>query len=418
MAITIDYVILPHLRKEDGTNLIRLRVTHRRKSKYIKTNITVEPEDLTRSGNFRNEGKKDLADSEVRKWRRVAGAIPTSASEVMTVDEVVRYIKAKLEDENGFRLDFASYGMQVAGRKKEGTGKNYIVAMRCLVRYFGHEPDISEITVRAMRGFEEFIRKEKNMVYHADKGLVEGRGTKSERAVNMYTGAVRAVYKCAMREFNDPDLGIMRIPVDIFEYYKVPRVPASRHRDIPAEQVQMMIDQRGGLDGRERMAVDAFLISFALMGMNAVDMYSCGRIRDGVVEYNRSKTAGRRDDEALMRVRIERCIEDIIGAYGGRKSGFSFCERYSSSGVFVSALNKGLKAWCERNGVDTFTFYSARHTWATLARSKRCNIDKSVVSECLCHVDQSSRVDDIYIRKDWEVLWDANAKVLGLFDWK
>jgi hypothetical protein len=40
-----------------------------------------------------------------------------------------------------------------------------------------------------------------------------------------------------------------------------------------------------------------------------------------------------------------------------------------------------------------------------------------VVSECLCHIDDGSRVDDIYIRKDWEVLWDANAKVLGLFDW-
>lgn len=417
MAVTIDYVILPHLKKDDGTNFIRLRVTHKRKSKYIKTEIVIEPEDLARSGNLRNQGKKDRADDEVKKWRRIVSDMPTFATDDMTVDDVVRYIKAKCIEEDGFRLNFARYGMDIARGMKPGTGKNYIVAMNCLVRYFGHEPDVSEITVRAMRGFEDFIRKERKMVYHVDKGVIEGEGTKGGRAVTMYTGAVRTIYRRARLEYNDPDLGIFRIPNDPFEYYSVPKVPPSRHRDIPAEVVQMMIDQRETLDGRERMAVDAFLLSFGLMGMNATDIYSCQGIKDGVVEYNRQKTAERRDDEALMRVRVEVCMTDIVGAYRGRKTGFSFCERYSSPNVFTAALNKGLKAWCERNGLAAFTFYSARHTWATLARSKRCGIDKATVSECLCHVDSSARVDDIYIRKDWEVLWDANAKVLALFRW-
>lgn len=417
MAVTIDYVILPHLRKDDGTNYIRLRLTHKRKSKYIKTNICIEPEDLTRSGNLRNKGKEDMADAEVRRWREVASGLASYAEEQMTADEVLRWIKGRLAEREGFRLNFASYGMQIAGKMKPGTGKNYAVAMRCLVRYFGHEPDISEITVRAMRGFEDYIRKERKKVYHVGRGLVEGEGVKSERAVNMYTGAVRAVYKRARLEFNDPDLGIMRIPNDVFEYYKVPRVPPTPHRDLPVEVVQMMIDQRSGLDGRIRMAVDAFLLSFSFMGMNAADLYSCTRINGGVVEYNRQKTAGRRDDRALMRVRVEKCVEGLVGEYRAGKCAFSFSERYSSCGVFVAALNKGLKAWCERNGLEVFTFYSARHTWGTLARSKRCGIDKATVSECLCHVDPSSRVDDIYIRKDWEVLWDANAKVLGLFRW-
>lgn len=419
MAITIDYVILPHLKKEDGTNLIRLRVTHKRKSKYIKTNISVTAEDFTRSGNLKNQGKIDLAGDEVKKWRGVVDKMPTSASDVMTVDEVVKYIKAKLADEGGFRLDFASYGMQVAARKKKGTGKNYIVAMRCLMRYFKHDPDIKEITVRAMRGFEEFIRKEKNMVYHADKGLVEGKGTKSERAVNMYTGAVRAVYKSAMREFNDPDLGIMRIPVDIFEYYKVPKVPPSEHRDIPMEWVQLMIDQRKGLSGRKRMAVDAFLISFALMGINAVDMYmSMEKPKDGVLHYFRTKTTDARDDKAEMYVRIEPCIQELVSDYLDRSRAFDFYKRYASSGTFVAALNKGLKAWKEMNKItDDFTFYAARHTWATLGSSKRVGIDLVLVTEGLCHVDQARKIDFIYVRKDWERVWDANVKVLELFKW-
>lgn len=417
MAVTVNYAILPQHWKEDGTNLIRIRITHKRKSRYLITNIALERADLTRSGNLKHQGKEDLANDEVKRIRAIVDAMTTAATDEMDVDDVVRYVKAKRAEGEGFRLNFARYGMQVAEGMKPGTGKNYRVAMNCLVRYFGHEPDISEITVRAMRGFEDFIRKERNMVYHADKGLVEGDGTKSARAVTMYTGAVRAVYKRARVEFNDPDLGVFRIPTDIFDYYKVPRVPASVHRDIPAEWVQMMIDQRAELKGRERLAVDAFLISFALMGINAADLYSCTRINGDVVEYNRQKTADRRDDGALMHVRIEAAVKGLMDEYRGARAVFSFCDRYTSGSVFVAALNKGLKAWRERNGLSWFSFYSARHTWATLARSKRCGIDKSVVSECLCHVDDSSRVDDIYIRKDWEVLWDANAKVLGLFDW-
>jgi len=28
------------------------------------------------------------------------------------------------------------------------------------------------------------------------------------------------------------------------------------------------------------------------------------------------------------------------------------------------------------------------------------------------------RVTDIYIDRDWSVIWSANEKVLGLFDWR
>jgi hypothetical protein len=40
------------------------------------------------------------------------------------------------------------------------------------------------------------------------------------------------------------------------------------------------------------------------------------------------------------------------------------------------------------------------------------------VTEGLTHSDGSRQMDKVYIRKDWERVWDANAKVLGLFDWK
>lgn len=420
MAITVDYVILHHLKKENGTNFIRLRVTHKRKSKYIKTNICIEPEDLTRSGNLKNAGKEDLADAEVRKWRRIVDAMPALAQDDMDVGEVVGYIKARIAEQEVFRLNFARYGLDLAKTKKEATAWNYKAAVACLVRFFGHEPDISEITVRAMRGFEEHIRNEGRIIHNANgRKFIQTKTKKSENAVAKYVGIVRAIYKSARLEFNDPDLGVMRIPIDIFEYYKAPAIVyASEPRDIPAEWVQMMIDQRRGLTGRQRLAVDAFLISFGLMGINAVDMYKCAKAKDGVIHYNRTKTMDKKADRAEMFVRVEPCVADIMKDYRGAGLLFDFSERYVSANKMTTAVNAGLRQWIEANGLDDFTFYSARHTWATLGASKQVGVDVAMVTEGLSHSDASRKMDMVYIRKDWERVWDANVKVLELFDWK
>jgi hypothetical protein len=419
MAVTVDYVILPHLKKEDGTNFIRLRVTHKRKSKYIKTNIVVEPADLTRSGNLKNQGKEDLADAEVRKWRKVVDAMPTFAQEEMDVGEVVGYIKAKIVEQEAFRLNFAEYGLELAKIKKDSTSWSYKAAIACLCRYFGHQPDISEITVRAMRGFEDFIKKEPRIIHNPNKReFIQAKTVKTGNAVAKYIGIIRAIYKSARMQFNDPDLGVMRIPVDIFEYYNAPAIVySSEPRNIPAEWVQMMIDQRRGLKGRERLAVDIFLMSFCLMGMNLVDMFFCSRAKDGVIHYYRTKTKDKKVDRAEMYVRIEPCVMDIMRDYKGGGRLFDFSDRYTKVSGITTAVNVGLRQWIARNKLEDFTFYSARHTWATLGASKQVGVDVAMITEGLSHSDASRKMDMVYIRKDWERVWDANAKVLDLFKW-
>ena len=68
-------------------------------------------------------------------------------------------------------------------------------------------------------------------------------------------------------------------------------------------------------------------------------------------------------------------------------------------------------------GPPNLQFYAARHTWATTARSRLLNIEKETVHEALNHVDLKMRVTDMYIEKDWSVIWEANRKVLELFKW-
>lgn len=418
MSVTVDYVILPHLRKENGTNFIRLRITHARKSKYIKTNICVELEDLTRSGNLKHQGKKDLADAEVKKWRKVVDAMPTYAVKDMTVADVVRYLQARMAEQEEFRLNFIEYGRKLAEGKKDNTSGCYRVALSCLVRFFGYEPDISEITIRNIRDFEQFIKTEERQMHNARKNVVVKKGGhKSDRTVAQYIGTIRTIYKSARREFNEPDLDIMRIPVDIFEYYQVPVVKRIDPRAIPIEWVQMMIDQRKGLKGRERLGVDVFLMSFGLMGINIVDMYHCEKAKDGIVHYFRTKTKDAKEDHAEMFVRIEPCIGAIISEYKGKDRLFDLYMRYDRWNYVTAAVNEGLRKFIKRNKLEDFTFYSARHTWATLGASKAVGIDFALVTEGLSHSNQSRRMDMVYIRKDWERVWEANAKVLAQLKW-
>lgn len=418
MAVTFSYVVLPHLRKGDGTNFIRIRVTHARKSKYIKTGIAVEPSDLTRSGKLKHQGKIDLARDEIRRLREITDAMPTYSLSVMDVGEVVEHIRVKLEEGKGFRLNIVQYGQEKAAKMKPSTGRGYLSALNCLVRFLKHEPDIAELSVKMLRDWEAFILAEGKMVLNVKTGgLKQSDKRKGEGCVRRYMGAMCSLYRMARMEFNEPDRGLFRIPIDIFEYYDPPKAKPAEHRDIPAEWVQLMIDQRRSLNGSERLGVDVFLISFALMGVNLVDLYNMKKPKGEILHYFRTKTTDSKADRAEMYVRIEGCVRQLCEAYRGKDLAFDFSARYGSVKNFNVVVNRGLRLWIARNKLDKdFTFYSARHTWGTLASSKSVGIDSRVVTDAMAHSSKSP-MDDVYIRKDWERVWDANAKVLALFDW-
>ena len=77
-------------------------------------------------------------------------------------------------------------------------------------------------------------------------------------------------------------------------------------------------------------------------------------------------------------------------------------------------VNRALKQWAEREGVEPFTLYAARHSWASIAR--RAGVEKATVDECLCHVGDFA-LTDIYAERSWELQDAANRRVLDLFDW-
>ena len=177
---------------------------------------------------------------------------------------------------------------------------------------------------------------------------------------------------------------------------------------LPAETVQRIIEARPAL-ASVRTALDLFVLSFGTMGANLADLYEADGERMGascVWEYRRRKTRERRADGAAMKVYVPEVIRDRLGALDRLRT-MAGKPQYATGKV-----NKGLARWCRDEGVPVFTFYAARHTWATLAR--RIGVEKATVDECLAHVGDFP-VTDIYAERDWDQINAANARVLSLF---
>lgn len=418
--VTYKILLLDHQWKADGTNFFRVRITHDRQSKFMKTNILVTRDDVTKTGKIKTASVISAIQDLDRKMLKAINELETFEVKNMSVSEVVAKIRSLLTKPEKFTLDFVDFGMQLAAKKSPGNASTYHVALNALLRFFkGRHPDISEITVKNLRAFAEFIMNENVIKVNWRTGeTMELKKKKGGRAASLYLANIRHIYKSAREQFNEPDLGNFPLPVDPFDYFTMPKSPSSEHRDIPVEVIQKMIDTRKNYSGRQRMAIDAFLISFGLCGMNAVDMFSCGKPKNGILHYCRQKTTNRRDDNAEMWVKVHPCIKKIMKDYSDANRCFDYYERYANEDVFTTALNQGLKLWQNKEKVESFTFYSARHSWATIARSKRCNIDAKIVTAGLCHVDAGNKVDDIYIKFDWEQLWDAQKVILDIFKWE
>ena len=397
-------VVYPNYRRLDGNYTVKMRITLKRKSRFITTSEIASPKQLTRSLSIKDAALLlRLRDLENRMRTAIAG-LDMYDLEEMEIDDVVSYINKRILGD--FKLEFCAFWMQAVSDKPKGSKENYIVALHSFQKFLQADTiDISKVTSRLMREYEDWLAKK------------HGKGA---RAVTMYTAAVKHVHSLARKKYNDSETGDVLIKNSL-EFYTPPKQRPAEHRDVDADMIQTMINTRHQLEGRERRAVDAFLLSFALMGMNAPDLLSCKPPKDGIIIYNRQKTKNQRDDRAEMHVQIDPRIMPIYKEWAevNGETAFIFHRFHENHKQFTWALARGLKQYRQRMGIPDgkLDFYSARHTWGTLARNK-AGIDKHTVNDCLCHVDEEMKVTDIYIHKDWSVMWEANQKVLDLFQWQ
>lgn len=245
---------------------------------------------------------------------------------------------------------------------------------------------------------------------------------------------IHKMYKEAMKQYNDDD--ITRIPGDPFALIDLKVPKSSADRSVPADvirRIYTMPDYSNNTSGTNtaNFARDMFCLSFMLMGTNMADLYEIAPMRDGAIRYERRKTRDMRLDRAAIEMDVHPLAQKIIKKYAGKKLLLNLSDKYSTVRTAQRSIQNGLKVirsyllQCyraempdlstaeimRRYRIDKLVYYSARHSWATIARND-LNIDKWTVHEGLNHVDNATKITDIYIKKDFARINEANKKVI------
>ena len=414
--ITFKAIVISNNRRKDGTYPVKIRVTFKGVSRRLPTTLVCTTNDLTRSLKIKSASILNKSDELISRMRNAVKDLSPFDLDNKDVDWVVSNIKDSLTQED-FHLDFFEWSDRYILTKAETTRRAYSCALNTLERFLGRRSlDINDISRSLLLEFMDKVDGEKKMHYNVKTGQVEeSKADKIPKgASTRHLAKLEHLFNAAKDRYNDEDCNRILIPKSPFD--KIQKVfPASQgQRNLGQELMQRIISSQVDNDVM-RTALDIFIVSFGLMGANMADLYYAKPVKEEWV-YNRQKTSSRRADRAEMRVIIPEQLKPYLERLKGKGGWWlNRLHEFASSKDFATArVNRCLKKWCEDNEVEVFTFYAARHTFASLARKE--GVDKSTIDDCLGHKG-SFQVADIYAEKAWGLMQEANRKVLDLFTW-
>lgn len=387
--ITYKPIIIPGGRRRDGTYPVKIRVTFKGVSRRLPTTLAVTDNDLTRSGKIKNATILERAGELIAQMRATTADLSPFTLEAWDVDRVVAHIRGQLSAQT-FRLDFFSYADGLIADKIPHTRAYYETALNALARFLGERRlDVNDLTRPLLLEFTAWAGDVK-----APRHLAK----------------LAYIHRCAREQFNDEDEGVIRIPRQPFRELPKIEPQGKGQRALTAEEMQAVIDAVPENEF-EALALAAFLLSFCTAGANMADLYAQKSPVADVWAYRRAKTG----------VYVETALNPTAGTFAGMLGANDGTEwwlpelhRYGSADTSTHNANKWLRRIAERLGLEPFTFYAARKTWATQAR--RLGYDKGTIDDALAHVG-SFKMADIYAEKNWQLTRKANEDVLALFSW-
>lgn len=416
--LTIKAMVKKDGLRVDRTYNVKLSFTYNRKVKRLSTSLFASVEDLTKSLTFIDGTPiKRKVDKLVESYREKCDKLQVDANNY-TLDEIIELLK--VDEERQKPVDFIQFCKWWITTTTIKGKKNYQSALNSFISYMGTEHlEASKLSAYILNGFMEHLKK---LGDEKAKALAEaGKRVPTNRTVSLYLGSLRHLFNEAKKKYNDYDRNIIRISNSPFEFVAIPKQQATRKRAITPDQIRSIwqypyeCKKNGKLkqESITNLAKDCFILSFCLIGMNSADLFNCTELIDDTITYYRTKTTARRIDKARMEVKIPPFLKPLFEKYRDRTGQrvFKFHLLYSTDKNFNRAINMGLKTIGEKLKLTDLEYYAARHSWATIALNK-CKINKYTVHAALNHVDESMRVTDIYIERDFVNENKANAKVV------
>lgn len=415
--LTIKAEVQQDKQRSDGTYNVKVRFTQDRKIKRLSTSLFVTSKELTKSFKFKEDApiKKEI-DNLVSYYKEQCTKLQLDQSNY-TLEDVFEFLNGEREKKQV--IDFIKFSREWIASTTIKGAPNYTTAINALVRFIGKEElDINLITLDFLEDFKSFLNKEREI--RTKRLMQQGKRVPSNRSLSLYLISIKKLFNEAKKRYNKKDKNLILIPNSPFIELEIPKQEATRKRAISADIIKKVWklpykDMKKGYKAtcRYNLAKDCFILSFCLMGMNSADLYNATEMKGNTITYNRTKTKDRRLDKAQMKVDIPKLAQPLIEKYKDKtgKRLFNFYQYYVDEKGFNKAINYGLKEIGRLLEIDDLEYYAARHSWATIALNK-VGIDKYTVHAALNHVDETMRVTDIYIERDFVNENRANAKVV------
>lgn len=391
---TFKPTIFKNRMRSDKTWSVHIRFTHNNKTRYIPTTMYIAKKDITASFKIKNANILDRCNDIIKEYRNRLSELSLEFNDI-DIDTIVSYIRQKKENNGVSFTEFAAKWIRESTIK--GV-KNYKTALNALCSFVGRDNILcEEINVKTMKAFENALKDR-------------------QRAQSLYPNCIKTIYNAAKEYYNDEDNDIIRIKHSLDKYKPVEQNIAKK-RALDVETIRRIfalpydnIRVKGKIS-RHDLALDCFRLSFCLMGMNSADLYYADRLEDNTIIYDRMKTKDRRRDKAEIQVKITDYIKPLVEKYKGKERVFNFSERFVTMESFNRAINIGLKDIGKELGIERLQFYAARHSMATIAYN--CvHVPKYIVDEMLNHVNGSLRMVDVYVKRDFTQINEANVKLL------
>lgn len=375
--------------KKDKTRKVSITLSHKGIRKRIHTNITIKECDLTKQGKIKSDSLKRNIEDTINTLKNRLYEIETSLG---NKDADIEWIYSQLTG-NVKTLDFFEYTRKWVEKSNNKGKGNYSIMLNSLHRFLKCDIlSFSDVNYNLLNNYKDYL-------------------TGHPRAQSLYLGCMRHIFNEAIREYNMDDNKV--ITNNPFNSFIIPKSASmTKNRIISDDNLIKLFNFHG--TRRVGMARDCYILSFCLIGMNSVDLYECTSYSNGILAYDRAKTRDRRTDNAHIEIVVPNIIKPLFDKYKGDSRVFNFYKKYSNAANFNKHINKGLHIIADTLGIPHFDFYSARHTWASIARN-RLGIDKYTIHEALNHVSDMS-ITDIYIQKDYTNINKANEKVIAYIE--
>ena len=415
--LTINTEVVRTKRQSNECFTIHLRFTLDRRMKRLSTSLFATPKDLTKDFKIKSSSPlKSKVERLIRDYQEKCSQLQVELNNY-TIEDIMDYLDGERQKQQ--TIDFIKFSREWIASTTIKGAPNYTSALNALIRFIGKEElDVNLITLDFLENFKAFLNKEREA--RTKKLIAQGKRVPSNRSLSLYLVSIKKLFNEAKKKYNKKDKNLILIPHSPFEDFAIPKQEATRKRAISTDIIKKIWklpykDMKKGYKAtcRYNLAKDCFILSFCLMGINSADFYNATEMKNNTIIYYRTKTKDRRLDNAKMVVDVPQIILPLIEKYKDKtgKRLFNFYQYYADEKGFNKAINYGLKEIGATLEVDDLEYYAARHSWATIALNK-VGIDKYVVHAALNHIDDSMKVTDIYIERDFVNENKANAKVV------